>query len=116
MERQIEELLRLLNQGVKHLPESVGIIVQQYALREYVNAGFEFVIAAISITVAIVFIVKWYKKPVIASGFFKGDRPDEWMAIVSLSTGTIGFLFLMFSFSDLAKAVSPVYSLIRALR
>lgn len=116
MERQIEELIRLLNQGVERLPESVNVIVQQYALRKYVDAGFEFLIAAVSITVSIVFVVKWYKKPVIASGTFKGDRPDEWMAIVSVITGVIGFVSLMFSFGDLAKAVSPVYSLINSLR
>jgi hypothetical protein len=116
MEKQIEELLRLLNQGIKHLPESVGIIVQQYALRKYIDAGFEFVIAAILITVAIVFIVKWYKKPVIASGAFEGERPDEWMAIVSLTTGITGFMFLMFSAGDLARAVSPIYSLINSLK
>lgn len=116
MERQIEELLRLLNQGIKHLPESVGIIVQQYALREYVDAGFEFVIAAILITAAIVFIVKWYKKPVITSGSFKGERPDEWMTIVSLITGIIGFISLILSVGDLARAVSPIYSLINSFR
>lgn len=115
MERQIEELLRLLNQGVKHLPESVDIIVKQYAMQRFIDAGFEFILAVILIVAALVLVVKWYKQPINTDSIL-GTRPNCWMGILSSIFGVVGFVVLLAAETDLSKALSPVYSLIRALR
>ncbi|MCT2907840.1 hypothetical protein EFT87_04090 [Schleiferilactobacillus harbinensis] len=115
MERQIEELLRLLNQGVKHLPESVNVVVQQYAMQRFVDAGFEFMLSVVLIVAALVLAVKWYKQPINTDSIL-GTRPNGWMGALSGIFGAIGFVVLLAAETDLSKALSPVYSLIRALR
>lgn len=115
MERQIEELLRLLNQGVKHLPESVDIIVKQYAMQRFIDAGFDFILAVILIVAALVLVVKWYKQPINIDSIL-GTRPNSWMGILSAMFGVVGFVVLLVAEVELSEAVSPVYSLINSLR
>lgn len=115
MDKQIEELLRLLNQGVKHLPESVNVVVQQYALQRFVDAGFEFLLAVVLIVAALVMAIKWYKQPIDPDSIL-GTRKNYWMGVLSAVLGTIGFVVLLAAETDLSRAVSPVYSLIKSLR
>lgn len=115
MERQIEELIRLLNQGVKHIPESVDIIVKQYAMQRFIDAGFEFLLAAVFIVAALMLVVKWYKQPIDTDSILD-TRPNCWMGVLSSVFGAVGFVVLLAAETDLSKALSPVYSLIKALR
>lgn len=115
MERQIEELLRLLNQGVKHLPESVDIIVKQYAMQRFIDAGFEFILFVVFIVAALMLVVKWYKQPINTDSVL-GTRQNSWMGILSAIFGAVGFAVLLAAETDFSKALSPVYSLIKALK
>ncbi|MCT2909953.1 hypothetical protein EFT87_15165 [Schleiferilactobacillus harbinensis] len=115
MERQIEELIRLLNQGVKHLPESINVVVQQYAMQRFVDAGFEFVLSVTFIVAALILVVKWYKQPIDTDSILD-TRPNCWMGVLSAISGVVGFVLLLASEMDFSKALSPVYSLIKSLR
>lgn len=114
MDKQIEELLRLLNKGVAHLPNALNVIVQQYAINRWVRSGFEFLAALILV------LATW--RIMIA---FKGEPRDEDgilsdKEVVYVITGVITtfflFLMLLLMAKDISSALSPVYSLIQSLR
>ena len=120
MERQIEELLRLLNQGVKHLPSSLNVLVQQYVLQKWVWATFELVMMVAFACGLVATMVSLYNLPKYDNDYDAIFGRDHDRALLRIIVGSVlGIVTIVFAAAatgNIAEAVSPVYSLIKSLR
>jgi hypothetical protein len=114
MDKQIEELLRLLNKGVEHLPDTVNVIVQQYAINHWVLGGFEFVVTAVLAIAAWRLIRVFKNEPRDQYGYLSGKALT--CVIAGGIAAFLSFLTFLFMANDIASALSPVYSLISSLK
>ncbi|KRL13045.1 hypothetical protein [Schleiferilactobacillus perolens] len=116
MEKQIEELLRLLNQGVKQLPQSLNIIVQQYALRKWMIGSVFAVMVVILGVASFVCLRQSMKIPAYEKRSVHEDSMHFMFVTIASIAAILAFILLMASLSSFADAISPVYSLIQDLR
>lgn len=122
MERQIEELIRLLNQGVKHLPDTINVLVQQFVLQKWVWAIFELVMMAVFASAMIITLMVMHRLPKIEEDCYNdtiwGRSYSKVFTCICIAavSGVVAFIFAIFATGNIAEAVSPVYSLIKSLR
>ncbi|MFT8412312.1 MAG: hypothetical protein ABF743_10165 [Schleiferilactobacillus perolens] len=120
MEKQIEELLRLLNQGVKHLPDNLNVLVQQFVLQKWVWAIFELIMMVAFAGGLVATLVSLYNLPKCDHDYDTIFGRDHDRALLRIIVGSVlgiaAFVFAAAATGNIAEAVSPVYSLIRALR
>lgn len=114
MDKQIEELLRLLNKGVAHLPNTLNVIMQQYAINRWAMAGFEFVAALVLSFATWRIMIAFKGEPRDEDGLLS-DKAGVYV-IAGVITAIFSFLMLLLMAKDIASALSPAYSLIRSLR
>ncbi|WP_367368255.1 hypothetical protein [Schleiferilactobacillus harbinensis] len=122
MERQIEELIRLLNQGVKHLPDTLNVLVQQFVLQKWVWAIFELVMMAVFASAMIITLMVMHRLPKIEEDYYNdtiwGRSYNKVVTCICIAavSGVVAFIFAISATGNIAEAVSPVYSLINSLR
>lgn len=125
MEKQVELLLRALTKGVSKLPDTVDLIVKQYAIKCWATAAFEvlFSIVFCYITLRLYKILKvsvsLQKKEKLKAGYCYDDSLSgiQFFYITFIILSAVFSISLAFmSASDVVSALSPVYSLINDLR
>jgi hypothetical protein len=122
MERQIEELIRLLNQGVKHLPDTLNVLVQQFVLQKWVWAIFELVMMGVFASAMIITLMVMHRLPKTEEDYYSdtiwGRSYSKVVTCICIAavSGVVTFIFAISATGNIAEAVSPVYSLIKALR
>ena len=125
MKEQIAQLLKLLNKGVEHLPDTINVVVQQYAMRKWVSAGGLFILAVI-IALGGCYCLRHGlhlpKKPARPETKYHYAEPESltneattWLCVSAVSL-IFAFLLLAIALSCVADAVSPIYSMIKDFR
>lgn len=116
MEHQLELLIKTLNGGLKHIPDAVNLMVQQYVMQRWAYAAISFVGAAAFLTAGIVALKRSFSIP--REHYFGRDE----FGLESTILNTIGFvaigvgaLLMVMAARFTGEALAPIYSLIQSL-